>query len=193
MTVLSDGISALQQYKSPSFVSLVWSFFIPCSMHDCIYFAWSVSFSCAVNTHSDTHSPFIPPSQPLDPTAPCRCHHFAVRPHSWPADPLLGVWLCQGLRPVTSSVTMSPLPPPALLSIVRLTVSGLVLAEDSAGAARSLCKWWKRARELCWKRGPCLAELAAELIGRRLSPLTVTSVICGDKKEERMCLMSRFE
>ena len=160
-----------------------------------VYILLGVFLSAVPWTHTLTHTlhscPLCP--QPLDPTAPHRCHHFAIRPHSWPADPLLGVWLCLCLMPVTSSVTMSPLPPPALLSIVRLTVSGLVLAEDSAGAARSLCKWWKRARELCWKRGPCLAELAAELIGRRLSPLTVTSVICGDKKEERMCLMSRFE
>ena len=81
MTVLSDGISALQQYKSSSFVPLVWSVLIPCSMHDCIYFARSVSFSCTVNTHSDTHSPFMPPLPPAPrPYSPASLSPFCHPP-----------------------------------------------------------------------------------------------------------------
>lgn len=170
--LLSKATKFLYQMASPhcseAFVCPVWISFIPSvSMRDCIYFAcpWVyVSFS---STHTDTLTTFMCP-QPRNPHQPhFTVDHCAVHPHSWPADPLHGVWQCRDLILVTSSVTMSPPPPPALLSIVRQTVSGLVLVEDGAGAARSLCKWWKRARELCWKRGPCLADRAGRWADRK--------------------------
>lgn len=146
-------------------------------------------FSSIMNTHRHTLSIHGPP-------APCGT--VTILPPALTVDPptlLLGIWQCQGLMPVTSSITMSPLPPLALLSIVCLTVSGLVLAEDGAGTARSLCKWWKRVRELCWKVRALFGRPRWTLSWSEgaFSPLTVTSLICGDKKDQRMCLMSRFE
>lgn len=128
-------------------------------------------------THTDGDTLSIHDPQPLDPTAPCRCYHFSIRPHSWPADPVLGVWQCWGLMLMTSSFTMSPLPPLDLLSIVWLTVSGLVLAEDGAGAAHSLCKWWKRVRELGWKCRPCLGACAGRWANRK-APFSPDSNFC---------------
>lgn len=129
------------------------------------FYAWLYIFclECAFlsavqwrHTHRDTPSIHAP--QPLDPAAPCRCCHFAVRPRSWPAWTsawclaVSGVW-CWWHHPSQWVHCHLQLYCP----LSALTVSGLVLVEDGAGVARSLCKWWKRVRELCWKRGPCLA------------------------------------
>lgn len=117
-------------------VLLVWD----CT-HDCFLYSESVFLSAVPGTLTQkTLSPFTF-CTPSTPQPRVTVYHFAVRPLSWPHHPLLGVWQHQRLMFLTSSVTMTPLPPPALLSIVRLTVSGLVPAEDGAGAARSLCKW----------------------------------------------------
>lgn len=121
-----------------------------------------ISFSCAGNTHKHTQTPSH--TVHLCPSVPRHCLTcHACLPHSWPADPVLGARQCQGLMWVTSSFTMSPLPPPAPLSIVRLTVSGLVRAVCSAGAARSICKWWKRARE---SRAESMGLVRADRAGR---------------------------
>lgn len=135
--------------------------------------------SCAVITNTvSIHVPPPPPApRPRSPTVTI----LPVRPHSWTVDPGIGVWPCQGLMLVTSPFAMSPLPPPALLSIVRpdseRPCSG---GMDGAGAARSLCKWWKSA-------GPRLAEprWTPSWLDGAFSPLTVTSVICGDKKKRK--------
>ena len=100
-----------------------------------VYFFQQYSKHSPRDTHTLSVTPIPSTSQPR-----ATVYHFPGRPHSRPADPLLGAWQCQPLMSMTSSVTMSPLPPRALLSIVRLTVSGLVLAEDGAGVARFLCK-----------------------------------------------------
>lgn len=125
----------------------------------CVFHSAVLATQTHKHTHTQTHTVHLCPS------VPCHCLTcHACLAHSWPADPALGARQCRGLMWVTSSFTMSPLPPPAPLSIVRLTVSGLVRAECGAGAARSICKWWKRARE---SRAESTGLVRADRAGRR--------------------------
>lgn len=197
ITLCSQATWFVYQMASPHcsevFVCLVWiSFFSSVSMHDCTYFApprVCVSFSCK-HIHGIHVSPA--PQPPPSSFHCCLLNHCTIHPHSWPADPLHGAWQCRGLISVTSSITMSP---PPLLSIVGQTESGLVIGDHGAGAARSLCKWWKRARDLCWKCGPCSADRGGRWAGRKV-PSSPDSNFCDLrrlKRVERMCLMSRLE
>lgn len=104
-----DGFMQLTSHRTV-WSSKLLSFIPPVSVRDCM------CLTSSMNTHMNTHCPFKPPPPP--PTAPSHCYHFCVSPACWPADTAAGVWQRPGLMFVTSSITMSPLPPPSLLSIV---------------------------------------------------------------------------
>lgn len=91
--------------------------------------------SIQIHHHTHNHSP---PSLSCPPSMLTRWH----------------CWWCLDLMLMTSCVTKSPLPPPALLAIVNLTVIALVCRECGVAVARSLSKWCKRARVLLQKLGP---------------------------------------
>lgn len=145
------------------------------------------------HTHINTHSPFMSPSPPPNPTAP-------------------------SLLPLSTALTLDLLTLCLVSGSVRVWCwwhhpSQWVHCHLQLYCPLSALQWaalFSRRTALAW-HAPSINDereressaesmglvwptaLDAELIGRRLSPLTVTSVICGDKKEERMCLMSRFE
>lgn len=105
---------------------------------------------------------------------------------SWPNDPVLRAWQHQApdvsdiAHRIVSTATSSP-----TVHCRGQLWESLFSQRTNVGVARFLCKWWKRVGESGWKHRPCSSgALDTELIGRRLSPLTVTSVICQIKKKK---------
>lgn len=183
---LSDGITTLQ-----------WSFCLS-GLFRCItvyiLLIQECVFLSAVRTQTHSAHSCVPsPSNPHQ--AHFTVNHCAIRPHSRPADP--SAWCLAMSGSDLGDIHTSQWVHCHLRLYCALSARQWVAFfwwRTGAGVARSLCKWWKRVRELCWKHGPCSADRAGRWADRK-APFSPDSNLCDLwrlKKGERMCLMSRL-